>query len=170
MVDHENLDNIGACDLCGYFHPADFNCMSDMDDQPFCEQHPDIRPTVVRGVEGDDVAYECSACIKDMGPLCKVHPNVEMLAIPNREGIAILKHVCPCCAHTDALKEELAEQVCADMVETAKKGYCPYHPDQPMTYIPNGMGEPQPECQVCIGDLCPICGLSNCRCQYDCVK
>lgn len=96
-------DKREACPICDVFHDSNVRCGLDaVDDHSFCVVHPDTPPKMVQGVEGDDIGYECPDCEVQ---LCKVHPNVEMLAIPNREGTAILKHVCPCCAHIDALKE-----------------------------------------------------------------
>jgi hypothetical protein len=66
MTDFENLDNIEACGECGTFHDARYCPMMEAlydDEAPFCELHPDTIPTQVRGVEGDDIGYECPKCL-----------------------------------------------------------------------------------------------------------
>ena len=70
MTDFENLENIEACGECGTFHDARYCPMMEAlydDEAPFCELHPDTISTQVRGVEGDDIGYECPDCVKDMG-------------------------------------------------------------------------------------------------------
>ena len=65
IPDYENLDNIEACGECGTFHDSRYcpYVAGVFDDEaPFCELHPDTLPTQVRGVEGDDIGYECPAC------------------------------------------------------------------------------------------------------------
>jgi len=59
------IDDCEPCDYCGTFHIESFDCLSDMDDQPFCEQHPDEKPKLVRGKEGDDIGYGCPKCVEE---------------------------------------------------------------------------------------------------------
>lgn len=81
MTDYENLDNIEACGECGTFHDARFCPSVDLafdDEAPFCEEHPDTTPKMVRGVEGDDIGYECPDCKlaeinDDLCQLCRKH-------------------------------------------------------------------------------------------------
>lgn len=100
MTDYENLENIEACGECGTFHDARYCPMLEAlydDEAPFCELHPDTIPTQVRGVEGDDIGYECPDCVKDMGEhnkaladevslTCIYHPDTLYQDIRGRRG------------------------------------------------------------------------------------
>jgi hypothetical protein len=63
------------CTYCGTFHSFGKShlCPSMDDDQPFCEQHPDVPPKMVRGVEGDDIGYVCVPC--EANKRCVYHPD-----------------------------------------------------------------------------------------------
>lgn len=50
------------------------------------------------------------------------------------------------CPEKKALEEQLQEQV-----NTARKGFCPYHPDQPLRYVRDDFGEERPFCPLCEG-------------------